>query len=127
MKFNDQKITHIETSQVKEGVVCDVYKFQNDDTKDLGIIKVLKGFKTPLQKVLLGDKTIEIFREGAGQLIVTCANREERVYKFPEQQSEVEVKVGEIMQWEAFEDLTFAEVCYPPYKEGRFVNLDEEL
>lgn len=34
--------------------------------------------------------------------------------------------VGDTMQWEAVSDsdLVFAEVCYPPYAEGRFEVLD---
>src|SRR6056297_1517301 len=98
MEFKDQKVNFIETTQVKEGVVCDIYEFDNDTTKDLGIVKVSKGFKTPLQKVLSGEKTIEIFREGAGQLKVIGTDKKERIYDFPRQHSEVEVQVGEIMQ-----------------------------
>ena len=109
MEFNGQKIKFIETTQVKEGVVCDVYEFENDTRKDLGIVKVSKGYKTPLQKVLKGDKVIEIFREGVGKLTVIGTDKKDRVYRFPGQQSEVEVEVGELMQWEALENLTFAE------------------
>lgn len=127
MDFNGQKVNLIETTQVKEGVVCDVYEFENDNTKDLGIVKISKGFKTPLQKVLGGEKTIEMFRTGAGKLKVIGTDKKERIYNFPGQQSEVEVQVGEIMQWEAIEDLTFAEICYPPYQDGRFLNLDDYL
>ena len=68
---------------------------------------------------------IEIFREGVGKLTVIGTDKKDRVYRFPGQQSEVEVEVGELMQWEALENLTFAEVCYPPYKEGRFLNIDK--
>ncbi len=40
---------------------------------------------------------------------------------------EVEVKIGECMQWEAMEDgLVFYEICYPPYKEGRYENINED-
>ena len=124
MEFKGQKIKFIETTQVKEGVVCDIYEFENDASKDLGIVKVSKGFKTPLQKVLSGEKTIEMFREGVGRLTVTSIDNYERVYVFPGEQEYVEVKIGEIMQWEAVEDLTFAEICYPPYKNDRFLNLD---
>lgn len=101
MEFRGQKVNLIEATQVKEGVVCDVYEFANDNTKDLGIVKVSKGFKTPLQKVLGGEKTIEIFEARVGQLKVIGADKKERIYNFPGQQSEVEVQVGEIMEWEA--------------------------
>lgn len=127
MEFSGQKIKFIETTQVKEGVVCDVYEFEDDSSKDLGIVKVSKGLKTPLQKVLSGEKTIEIFKEGVGVLTIIGSDKQERIYTFPGEQAEVEVKIGEIMQWEATEDLTFAEICYPPYKDGRFLNLDTYL
>jgi hypothetical protein len=42
----------IETMVVKEGVECDVYGFEGDTSKDLGIVRVKKGHKTPLQRVL---------------------------------------------------------------------------
>lgn len=51
----------VETTDVKEGVRCHVYEYKHDDSRDLGIVEVEKGYKTPKQKVLLGDKTIEIF------------------------------------------------------------------
>jgi hypothetical protein len=106
MEFNGQKIKFVEKTQVKEGVSCDVFEFENDTTRDLGLVKVLKGFKTPLQKVISGDKTIEIYQEGVGHLTVIGTDKKDHVYNFPGQQSEVEVYVGETMQWEAIEDLT---------------------
>jgi len=124
MEFKGQKINLIETSVVKEGVVCDVYEFEDDVTKDLGIVKVIKGNKTPLQKVLSGDKTLEIFESGVGTLTVVDTKGETQTYSFPSGSKEVEVKVGETMQWEAIENLTFIEVCYPPYKDGRYENLE---
>ena len=124
MEFKGQKINLIETSVVKEGVVCDVYEFEDDVTKDLGIVKVIKGNKTPLQKVLSGDKTLEIFESGVGTLTVVDTKGETQTYSFPSGSKEVEVKVGETMQWEAIENSTFIEVCYPPYKDGRYENLE---
>lgn len=114
----------VETAQVKEGVVCSVYAFENDFNKDLGVVNVAKGSKTPLQKVVTGDRTIEIFKAGVGRLTVTDVSGKKHIYKFPGEQTEVTVKVGETMQWEAIEDLVFVEVCYPPYKEGRFEIID---
>ena len=38
---------------------------------------------------------------------------------------EVEIKVGDLVQWEATKDLVFAEICYPPYEDGRFENISE--
>jgi hypothetical protein len=125
--FNDEEVSFIETMQVKDGVTCDVYVFNNDVSKDLGVVTVSMGHKTPLQKVLLGDKTIEGFISGAGVLTINKENGNVESYKFPSdtQPKEIEVKVGEIMQWEADKDvdLVFYEICYPPYKDGRYENL----
>lgn len=38
--FDDVEVSFIESIIVKNGVVCDVYKFTNDDSKDLGIVTV---------------------------------------------------------------------------------------
>lgn len=123
MKFQGQKLNFIESSAVKEGVACDVYEFEDDKTRDIGIVKVLKGYKTPLQKVIGGKKTLEIFSRGSGTLTIVDTKGEKRIYSFPAEQDTVEVRIGETMQWEALEDLTFIEVCYPPYQEGRFENI----
>lgn len=123
-EFCGEPIEFIESSRVTEGVICDVYSFTGDDAKDLGIVAVKKGCKTPLQLVVGGEKTLEIFRQGKGTLVVTGKDGSQKKYSFPDSaQAEIEVKVGEKMQWEALDDLVFAEVCYPPYKEGRFVAL----
>jgi len=123
MQFRKQKISFVESSEVCEGVNCSVYSFEGDSTKDLGVVTVKKGCKTPLQKVLTGDKALEIFQAGKGTLRVISVDGTKKVYNFPSEESEVEVNVGELMQWEALEDLTFAEVCYPPYQDGRFENV----
>lgn len=123
-EFRNEPVAFLESSEVKEGVICDVYSFIGDDTKDLGIVKVKKGFKTPLQLVVKGEKTLQIFKEGKGALTIIDRNGAQKVYSFPNgSRVEVEVKIGEKMQWEAQENLVFAEVCYPPYKEGRFENM----
>ena len=126
MKYDEQALKFVEEMEVKNGVICKVYEFKDDNSKDLGIITVLKGNKTPLQKVLKGDKTLEIFESGKGILTITKTNGGLEKYEFPGNRKEVEVKVGEMMQWEAFEDLVFNEVCYPPYEDGRYENLLEE-
>ncbi len=48
-------------------------------------------------------------------------------FKDGDNKPEVVVEIGQIMQWEASKDLdlVFSEVCYPPYKDGRFENLPE--
>ena len=121
-------VSLVETIQVISGVECDVYKFDTDPSKDLGIIRVGPGSKTPLQKVLTGDKTIEGYIQGKGTLTVTKANGEKTVYKVDEDsgQFSTNVDVGEQMQWQAADDsnLVFYEVCSPPYKDGRFQNIE---
>lgn len=122
-EHNNQPVKFIESSEVKDGVVCDVYEFVNDKRRDLGIVSVQEGYRTPLQLVVGGEKTVEIFQQGQGVLTVIDQNGDKHEYNFPSEQSKVEVKIGEKMQWEALADLVFAEICYPPYKDGRFKNL----
>lgn len=119
-------VEFVETMDVKDGVVCDVYSFIGDTSKDLGIVTVKRGHKTPLQRVLKGDKTIEGFVSGTGVLTVKPKYGKERTYQFNEgsNTSYIEVGVGETMQWLADTDLIFYEVCYPPYSDGRFENLE---
>ena len=35
------------------------------------------------------------------------------------------IEVGDIIQWQAVEDLVVFEVCFPPYEDGRFENLKQ--
>ncbi|MCU0652753.1 MAG: hypothetical protein MUD10_00645, partial [Candidatus Pacebacteria bacterium] len=121
---NEFAVDFVETSAVTEGVECDVYKFAGDDTKDLGIIRIKAGYRTPLQKVLKGDKTIEGYISGKGKLVVTDADGAQKEY-VGNQGLAVEIKVGEMMQWQADadSDLTVYEICFPPYDPGRFENL----
>lgn len=60
--------SYIETIVVKEGVECDIYKFPSDESKDLALVRVSSGFKTPLQKVIKGAKTVEGYVSGKGTL-----------------------------------------------------------
>lgn len=117
-------ISFIETQQVKQGVACDVYKFTDDNSCDLGVVVVKAGSKTPKQKILTGTKTIEGFINGKGSLKVIKLNGEVLEYQFPNDLVEIELHVGDIMQWSAENDLSFYEVCYPAYEDGRFLNLD---
>ena len=125
--FDDVEVSFIESTIVKNGVVCDVYKFTNDDSKDLGIVTVTAGFATPKQKVLLGSQTLEKFISGAGMVTLKRVEGGLERYIFPNAITDTLVlMVGDTMQWEAVSDsdLVFAEVCYPPYAEGRFEVLD---
>ncbi|MFH1832821.1 MAG: hypothetical protein ABH816_01455 [Candidatus Levyibacteriota bacterium] len=123
-----QPVKFVETSQVTKGVECDVYGFENDSTKDLGIIRVQCGCKTPLQKVLGGDTTIEGYFSGKGNLDIKRANGEKETYQVgekPEEKFSISVEIGDLMQWHAAEnsDLTIYEICFPPYADGRFENI----
>ena len=88
-------------------------------------MKVTRGSRTPLQLVLSGDRTVEIFKEGKGTLTITNQDGVETHYNFPDEKTDIDVKVGEKMQWHALEDLIFCEICYPPYKDGRYQNLTD--
>jgi hypothetical protein len=124
-----QPVEFIETTkEVSPGAECDVYKFVGDDTKDLGIIRIEPGCKTPLQRVLNGDKTIEGYVSGSGRLTVRRSNNIITIVDLtgePTDHLSIEVKVGDTMQWKASPNskLVAYEVCIPPYADGRFENL----
>jgi len=117
-------VNFLGSQQVKDGIICDVYKFTDDDSCDLGVVSVSAGSVTPRQKILTGDRTIEGFMKGQGTLKVTHPDGGKTEHHFPGNVNEVELHVGDIMQWEANTDLTFYEICFPKYKDGRFQNLD---
>lgn len=123
-KFKDRSVEFIEAMDVAEGVECDVYKFVNDDSCDLGIIRIKPGCETPRQIVLKGDKTVEGYISGEGGLSIISADG---TYKKVAAQNglEIVINIGESMQWIATDDseLVAYEICYPPYEPGRFRNL----
>lgn len=127
--FQERPVAYVETIQVKDGVECDTYSFVGDDTQDLAIVRVTRGYKTPLQKILKGNKTIEGFLKGEGVLKVWHEDGIIDIYEFDtiKTKKEVEVAIGQIMQWTApgDNDLTFYEICDPPYQDGRFEDLPE--
>lgn len=124
--FKNEAITFIETQQVKEGVEADIYTFDNDSSKDLAMVRVMAGKITPLQRILKGEKTIEGFLEGTGTLTITDSMGKQSVHRFPEQvETEVTLTINNTMQWHADSDLTFYEICWPPYEDGRFQNLSQ--
>lgn len=128
----DRPVSFKERTEVADGVVCDVYSFIDDNRRDLGIINIDTGKKTPLQRVLKGDRTIEGYISGKGKLIITKHNGQVLEYVFDgktELSKTVPVSVGETMQWEADKKskLRVSEICYPPYEEGRFENLTQQV
>lgn len=127
----EQLVSFVETMHVADGVDCDVYTFVGDPNKDLGIIKISSGSKTPLQRVLKGDQTIEGYISGKGKLTITKQNGKKETYIADEKTKEpiiVTVNVGSTMQWEADKksSLTAYEICFPPYEDGRYENLTED-
>lgn len=126
---NNLKTRFEERSEVVAGVVCDVYSHPENSAQDLGVIIIQPGMKTPLQKVLRGDKTIEGYISGKGKLTITHVNGDVSTFEvFPEKKDfAYEVLVGELMQWQAASDsiLEVFEVCFPPYQDGRFQNIEE--
>ena len=124
-KFKDRSVEFIETMDVAEGVECDVYKFVNDDSCDLGIIRIKPGCETPRQIVLMGDETIEGFFTGKGKLSIIFADGREKEFDTLNG-LEVKVGIGDKMQWIAAgnSELVAYEICKPPYEPGRFKNLN---
>jgi len=122
-------VHYVETVIVKDGVACDVYSFDEDNTRDLAVVTVRGGEHTPLQKVLSGVTTTEGYVSGRGALTVSTEDGQQIAHvDFDENnQGAIVVEVGQIMQWTAHpdEDLVFYEVCVPPYEDGRFENLSE--
>lgn len=127
--YRTAKVRFVETLTVKEGVECDVYAFEDDAKKDLAIVRVERGQKTPLQKVLLGTNTIEGFVNGEGTLRIDTVDGMTQLYEFKdgEEGHEVHVEIGQTMQWHATgpDGLVFYEICEPPYQDGRYENLPE--
>lgn len=122
------RVEFVETLHIKDGVECDTYVFVGDSSKDLAIVQVQKGCVTPLQRVLLGTKTIEGFVAGAGVLTVHGEDGVQ-THKFKQglENEPVSVGIGQTMQWQANDsaDLVFYEICEPPYADGRYENLSE--
>ena len=118
-------ITHVDTSVVKEGVACDVFRFTDRTDVDLGVVTVAPEVSTPLQRVIEGEATLEGFIDGSGTLeVVRKATGEIEEYTFPGEHTEVTVSIGDVMQWTAGPNgLEFYELCWPPYEDGRFEDL----
>lgn len=127
----EQPVIFVETMKVAEGVECDVYTFDGDTSKDLGIIRIKPGSRTPLQKVLKGDRTVEGYISGRGKLTITRNDGKHHIYEVSDEMKKpvvITVEIGELMQWEAApdSDLQAYEVCFPPYEDGRYENIKQE-
>lgn len=123
-EFHNQAVTYLESQLVKEGVEADLYIFNGDTSKDLAIVRVAAGYKTPLQRVLTGKKTIEGYLNGKATLTVISPDNKLRAIVYPGNNDlETIVEVNDTMQWAADTNLTFYEICWPPFSEGRFENL----
>lgn len=121
----EEPISFVEKIHVADGVECDVYTFDKDSNKDLGVIRISQGKKTPLQKVLKGDRTIEGYISGKGKLVITKPDGKKDLYVAGKEPLSVDVKIGELMQWQADKDsnLVAYEICYPSYQDGRYENI----
>lgn len=136
-KINDNEISvkFVETQEIKDGVLCHVYKFLESETfRDLALIQIKSGHKTPVQIVQEGDITIEGFIKGEGSLVILRNGEMSRreIYATTDDSqiisNGIELRIGDIVQWQANlgSDLVAYEICYPPFQEGRFKNLDIE-
>jgi predicted alpha/beta hydrolase family esterase len=123
--FRGQSVKFVETQNIKNGVECDVYSFTEDNSKDLGILRIKQGSKTPKQRILKGDKTTEGFLEGAADLTISRSSSDKTIYAYADNSygTDTILGVGDTMQWTANEDSACYEICYPPYENGRFKNL----
>ena len=111
---------------VGKGVYCDTYDFLGSKSvKDLGIIHIKQGAKTPRQLVLSGFATVEAHVQGRATLAVEKPDGHTTRYRFRDglAHEAVAVEIGDIMQWRAKTKSTCAEICYPPYADGRYENL----
>jgi hypothetical protein len=125
------KVIFQESVQVVPGVVCDVYLHPETNERDLGIINIEPGKKTPPQKVSGGDQTIEGYVSGKGTLTIIHVDGTRSVFHVDatsEGFSQI-IEVGEIMQWRSDdnEKLVAFEICYPPYAPGRYEDLPMEM
>ena len=125
--YKDQTLAtrFIESAEVFPGVRCDVYDHPETQQRDLGIIHIEAGKKTQPQRVLNGEQTIEGYISGKGRLTIVKPTGEKLEFPVgPDTKNfSYAVDVGDIMQWQAVDQLVVFEICYPPYAEGRFENL----
>ena len=114
------------TNEVKTGVMCDVYSVRERTDVDFAFVKMESGCSTPLQLVLGGEKTVEIHLSGAGQFFFQENEQAEpEVFRLEDGKPfQLTIPIGSKVRWTAETELTFVEVCYPPYEDGRYRNLE---
>jgi hypothetical protein len=129
-KGKDYPVEFIETIHKREGLEVDTYNFVGDKTRDLAIMRINHGFKTPRQRIDEGERTLEGLVSGRGHFIVERKDSDlPEVFRFTDSSqntSPIEVNIGDVMQWKADGDSTLVayEICYPKYSDGRFKDLD---
>lgn len=119
----EMDIAFVKTEQIRAGVFCDIYSFVGTQDMDLAIVTVSAGHATPRQRVLGGMRTLEVYISGKGRLDLVEAGSARSYPVTDGHELQVEVVRGMEMQWHADNDLVFAEICVPPYEEGRFLDL----
>lgn len=120
------ELNYESTNEVKPGVICDVYSVAGRTDLDFAFVAMQAGCRTPLQLVKGGDRTIEIHVSGTGKFFFKENERTEpKIFELKDGKTfNLDIPIGSTVQWIAETDLTFAEVCYPPYQDGRYVNLE---
>lgn len=129
--YRDQtlQVEFVESSVVFPGVVCDVYRHPETKERDLGVIYIEAGSHTLPQRVHGGTTTIEGYISGRGRLVVVKPSGERQVFEVGPETGEFSqvIEIGDIMQWQADEDLEAFEICFPPFADGRYENLEDQI
>jgi hypothetical protein len=113
----------VKVDHVAPGVVAYLYDPIDVSEFDVARVEVAPGNRTPRQRVLNGSRTIERFDSGGGTFTHVRQGTQTE-YRFPSKIEEIEVQVGDEMQWLAGDGgLIFIELCWPPFAAGRFLDL----
>lgn len=127
-KLDDEllELKYESTNEVKLGVICDVYSVIGRTDLDFALVEMKSGSSTPLQLVKGGERTIEIHVSGVGQFFFQENEKAEpKLFDLEDGKPfKLTIPIGSKVRWIAETDLTFAEVCYPPYEDGRYINLE---
>ncbi len=125
----DLPAVYVRTDIISPGVTCEVYLDPTTGKRDYGKVTVEPGYKTPKQKVLSGEETIECYFSDKGRLTIIHTDGTTSIFDLDAKDEGFAhtVYIGEIMQWQADpnEPIVFLEICYPPFTDDRFENIDE--